>query len=108
MPPLSKPELEFTPILNSNGVFSSKITSISNTDGSFTSYKTYTLSLDPTTGDKTVYKEHAPGSVWGGNPSDNFDKDTTKEDELAELLLGHLVLDEAEEMANRSPCVAVT
>ena len=76
MAPLSKPELEFTPIRNSNGVFSFKTTSSSNADGSFTNYKTYTLSFDPTTGDKTIYKEHAPGSVWGGNPSDNFDKDT--------------------------------
>jgi hypothetical protein len=76
MPSLAKPEIEFTPVTDSKGVFSSSVTSRSNADGTFTNYRTYLLSHDSTTGDTTILKEHSPGSVWGGNPRDNFDKDT--------------------------------
>lgn len=76
MQALAKPEIEFTHIHKSDGFFTYKDTKATHSDGSFTSYRTYTLSEDPTTGDRTIYKEHAPGSSWGGNPSDNFDKDT--------------------------------
>lgn len=76
MPSLSKPEIEFPHISDSEGMFPSKSISISHADGSFTDYRTYTLSHDPSTGDETVLEQHSPGSVWGGNPSDNFDKNT--------------------------------
>ncbi|KAK4495979.1 hypothetical protein PRZ48_013247 [Zasmidium cellare] len=76
MASLAKPEIEFTHIQNSKDVFTFHDTDILHTDGTFTKNRTYTLSFDPNTQDKTVLKEHAPGSVWGGNLSNNFDKDT--------------------------------
>lgn len=76
MQSLSKSEIEFKHITKSKGVFTSQDISASHNDGTFTNHRVYTLSYDLTTGDKTIYKEPAPGSVWGGNPSDGFDKET--------------------------------
>lgn len=76
MSPLAKPEIEFTKIIDDNGFFESMTTSKAHADGTHTRNVTYTLSYDPSTGDKTVLKQHSPGSLWGGNPSDDFDKDT--------------------------------
>lgn len=76
MSQLAKPEIELTHAQASKDVFTSHNTNITHPDGTSTKSRTYLLSHDPDTNDKAVLKEHAPGSVWGGNPSDRFDKDT--------------------------------